>query len=232
MTLLGAKPLGTIGVMAGVHSVPTAFALALAKLMVHSTEALCGPNRFIHLEHVSYSDHAPARNALARDLLGDWILMLDTDHDPPPDLLVRMLHRSEAADLDVLTGVYRFKAKPFGPVLFARHPESDLVLPVAKYQPGIFRVAACGGGCLFVRKNVFELIRTELHEEPFDRYPALSEDHSFCRRLEKLQIPLWCDGRIECPHLRTVTVGAGDEDMSGFTESPTFATEGIAWPPS
>jgi hypothetical protein len=226
---LGAKPIGTVGIMGGVHSVPTPFAIALAKLLVHTTEAVCGPNRFVHLDSVAYSDHGPARNTLARQMLGDWLLMFDTDHEPPPDLLVRMLHRAESLDLDVLTGVYRFKGKPHGPVLFARNPESDLILPIAKYPQGIFRVAASGAGCLFVRRAVFDRIESELHENPFDRYAGLSEDHSFCRRLETLQIPLWCDGRIECPHLRTTSVGPDDEDMSGFVESPAFPTEGFSW---
>ena len=198
--LIGKRPIGTIAIMGGLPAVLTDFAYAFAQLVLYSQESLCNESQFIHLERVKFSDHGPARNHLAASFLGDWLLMLDTDHEPEPDLLVRMLDRLNGG-LDVLTAVYRYKEPPHSPVVFVRCPDDEL-RPIASYPQGLFRVQAAGAGCLLVRRKVFERIKLELKSDPFDRLASVSEDHSFFRRLEKLDIPVWCDGRIECPHLR------------------------------
>ncbi len=227
--ILGAKPIGTVAYLGGVPAVLEEFCHGLAQLLIHSREVLCSPTQYVHLDRVKFSDHGPARNALAERMLGDWILMLDTDHEPPPDLLVRLLHRAETNGLDVVTGVYRFKSPPHLPVLFATNPDSDLLLPVVEYPRGLFRVDACGAGALLVRRSVFDRIHGELKEGPFDRYAGLSEDHSFCRRLKKLGIELWCDGRVENPHLRAAHVG--EQDASDLNTSRRFPVEGIPCQP-
>jgi GT2 family glycosyltransferase len=178
--------------------------------MIYSREVLCTEKEYIHLDRVKFSDHGPARNTLVNRMLGDWILFIDTDHQPEPDLLARMLDRMNTHDIDVLTGLYRFKQPPCSPVVYVRDP-SNTLLPVAKFPDSIFKIHAAGAGCLLIKKKVILQIQME-GEEPFDRMPGLSEDHSFFRRLEKLGINSYCDPRIECHHLRVLPVTESEDD--------------------
>lgn len=225
--LIGQKPIGTIAYMGGIPSVYEEFCFSLAQLLIFSREVLCTPTQYIHFDRVKFSDHGPARNSLVDRFLGDWLLMLDTDHEPPPDLLHRMLDRMERHDLDVLTGLYRFKAKPCSPVLYSRNTQEDdaPLLPIAKYPEAIFQVQSAGAGCLLVKRKVFQAIEAT-GEGPFDRLPGLSEDHSFFRRLEKLNIPVWCDPRIECPHLAVKQVNEADD--ADYAVSELFPVHGFA----
>lgn len=221
--LVGSKAIGTVAVMAGVPAVLTAFANSIVRLMIHSRESLCDAKQFVHYETAPFSDHGPARNMLAGSFLGDWVLMLDTDHEFEPDLLVRILDRADRHGFDVMSGIYRFKTSPCSPVLYARHPDGNLA-PIATWpDSAMFPVEAAGAGCLFIRRIVFEAIEAS-GEAPFDRYPGLSEDHSFFRRLSKLGIKAWVDPRIECPHLRVDPVLASVGDAQ---QSEPFAVPGV-----
>jgi hypothetical protein len=81
----------------------------------------------------------------------------------------------------------------------------------------VFQVDAAGGGCLLVRKRVFERIEDELGEEPFARTPPLGEDMSFFKRCERLGVKVYCDARIECPHLTVRPVTLDDYDRGAVT---------------
>lgn len=50
---------------------------------------------------------------------------------------------------------------------------------------------------------VFDRIKVELNEPPFDPRPGVTgEDLAFFARLTELKIPVLWDPRIEAPHLR------------------------------
>ncbi len=204
--MISTKILGTVAIMGGIPCVMTDFTTALARMLMNSQRALCEPGTCLHFDSAPFSDHGPARNHLATRFLGDWLLMLDTDHSFEPDLLIRMMDRMTRYNLDVLTGLYRFKAPPCTPVLYARDPASNLIKPIIEHPKDVvFQVTAAGAGCLLVRRKVFDVI-WDTQEQPFDRMDGLSEDHSFFRRIEKLGIKAYCDPRIECHHLRVDTV--------------------------
>jgi len=74
---------------------------------------------FVHYDRVTYSDHAPARNKLCYEFLGNWILMLDTDHQFEPDILLRILKLAEDTKAEVISGLYRFKMEPHSAVAYA-----------------------------------------------------------------------------------------------------------------
>ena len=221
--LLGTRAIGTVAYLGGVPAVLEEFCWSFSQLLIFSRETLCSPTQHIHASRVKFSDHAPARNALASGFLGEWLLQLDCDHSFDPDLLVRMLDLMNSADIDVLTGLYRYKAPPHSPVLFQREVEDGLLRPVAKWEPldiRLFEVAAAGAGCLLVRRRVFDAI-WETGEEPFDRIHPMSEDLSFFERLRKLGIKSYVAPHIECGHLIAKPVGeeeqsacSGDINMS------------------
>lgn len=222
--LFGSNAIGTIGIMAGVPAVLTAFQRSLVKMVIHSRETLCDAKQHIHYDEAPFSDHGPARNHLVSRFMGQWLLMLDTDHEFEPDLLVRILDRADKHGFDVMTGLYRFKTSPCTPVLYSKNPEGSLAAITRWPRDAIFPVVAAGAGCLWIRRKVIEAIEAT-GEMPFDRLPGLSEDHSFFRRLDNLGIKTWCDPRIECHHLRVDPVT--DVEHDHYRESEPFAVEGI-----
>src|SRR6516164_10248995 len=100
--IIRSKCLGTIGEMDGVPMVFTKYHRAIKRMIQFNNHYLCRPGEYIHLADTDNSYHSTARNNLAKDMLGDWLLMLDTDHDFEPDLLLRLLDILNRGNLDVL----------------------------------------------------------------------------------------------------------------------------------
>lgn len=225
--MLSSKPFaGTVGVMAGVPSVPEPFAWSYARMVEFNAEYLADLGRIKYVRTL-ISDHAPARNQLVERMEGEWLLMLDTDLEFEPDLLLRMLDRMVRMDLPVLTGVYRYRQPPHSPVLYLWDSAGERFRPIAKMPAApVFKVAGAGGGCLLVRRPVYQNVWHELGEKPFDRLMNNSEDLSFFLRLLRLGVPAWCDQRITAGHLRTLPVTAADQP-EGLEDPEGFATPAV-----
>lgn len=212
------RSIGTIGYMGGIMAVPEEFCWSWGNLLLFAEEALCSnPGEHIHPVRTKFSLHDFARNDLASQMRGDWILMLDCDMAFEPDFVPRLVRLFERNKLDVLVGMYSYKAPPHFPVAYIHNPESDRHEIMARWDgrrdeatgevsysgesPELVSVSSAGGGCLLVRRRVFERITAELNENPFDRYPGKGEDHSFFMRLRKLGIPAWIAPSVEADHL-------------------------------
>lgn len=198
------KPIGTVAIMGGIPSIPTPFVQSLMQMQAYNAEHLGK----IHYLNTTTSLHFKARNEIVDKMQGDWVLMLDTDNQFPPDLLHRMLARVYRHDLDVLVGLYQFKKPPHSPVLFRWDEETGIPNRVIDFQPqevdefNYIEVECAGAGCLLVRDRVFVRILEELKENPFDQIYPLGEDFSFFKRLQKLDIQAVCDPSIHVEHLR------------------------------
>lgn len=210
--------LGTVAQMCGGLAVPTEFAWSWSRMVEFNSERLCGPKTFIHYIRAKISDHAPARNDLVQRARGEWLLMLDTDHEFEPDLCYRMLHRLVAHKIDVLTGLYRLRGFPCTPVLYHWDGEDFRGLARVPDSP-LFRVDGAGGGCLMARRTAYEKVFQELGEMPFDRIHPHSEDLSFFRRLARVGIEAWCDSRIEARHLKMTGITEKDAELAPVDEA-------------
>lgn len=207
--------------MAGVPAVLEPFAWSLVQLVQYSNESLCKPREYIHLDKSDSSFHATARNALAKRMLGEWLWMTDTDHSFEPDLLTRMVTLMNESNIDVLTGVYRYKNYPYLPVLFRFNEDATCCHPIAAIggtggRAPLVEIDCAGAGCLLVRKRVFLRIWQELKEEPFDIKSPLSEDFSFFARLKKLGIKAYCAPNIESFHLQSKKISSSDTNLAGI----------------
>jgi hypothetical protein len=224
MSVYGRRALGSVCYMGGVPAVLEEFCWSWSQMIQFNQEFICDDKHFIHYDRVKFSDHAPARNALAGRFLGEWLVMLDTDHQFEPDIVRRLLHRADTYDLDVVTGLYQFKTPPYSPVAFEW--DEDLIRPICSWPESLelFQIGSSGAGCLFVRKRVFDAIHTT-GEQPFDRIHPLSEDHSFFRRLRNLEIKAYIDPRIHCNHLVVRPVELTDYE-GNLGESKQVAVEG------
>lgn len=234
------KCIGTVAYLGGLPAVLEEFAWSFAQLVQFNAESLCGPGEYIHYERAKLSLHSAARNSLVESMRGDWLLMLDTDHSFAPDLCARMLDRMNAANIDVLTGFYQYKAHPHPPVLYLENGE--FFSPLGSWRPrgdtsgantlDLFPVAAAGGGCLMVRRSVFDRIADEFHCGPFDILPPFGEDMSFFKRLKKLNIQTYCDARIACHHLMVKPVTLSDYDRDAVEVGPEIPVDAFSLSPA
>ena len=200
--IYGRMPMGTVSYMGGVPAVYEQFCWSWGQFIQYNEEFLCDNKKYIHYDRATFSDHAPARNSLVQKALGDWLFMLDTDHVFEPDILHRLLTSMTEADIDVITGMYQFKKKPYSPVVYGKNVQGNTqALIFWSEEAKLFRIEAAGAGCLLVKRKVFDRIRNELGKEPFDRIEGYSEDHSFFKRLKELDIKAFCDPRVECNHV-------------------------------
>lgn len=216
--LIGRRPIGTVAMMGGTFAVPTDFCWAFAQLVSYSLEFVCERTETIYLDRAKISFHSWARNDLVNKMRGDWLLMLDTDHAPGPDLLGRLLHRMNEHDLDVICGIYQFKTPPHAPVLYGWYQPSKAneggFAPLVGWGPAgeVIPVDGAGAGAMLVKRRVFDKIEAELHERPFDVIGQMGEDLSFFKRLRTLGIKAYVDRRVESPHLQVRPVRQSDFD--------------------
>lgn len=220
--LLGKKIIGTIAYLGGLMNVPEPFCWSWSQMIQYNNSYIVQPNEAIQYYRSTVSLHSFARNDIVNRSKGDWVLMMDADHQFEPDIAVRMLSLMEKYKIDVLTGIYVFKGDPHPPVLYGWDKKKKKFYPLGKWKGvgEIFEVGSAGGGCLMVRWSVFERIKEELKEEPFSHIGDYGEDHSFFLRLKKLGIKVYAATNIQSKHLSYQALGLEDYDQSKVSFSP------------
>ena len=233
---------GTVAFMAGIPLQFTAHYRSALMMVAHTTEWLASRGQQLQLAFPTTTDHAQARNRIAEDADGEWVFMTDCDHTFDADIVQQLVLTMEATDtpMEVLSGMY-FQRGGCMPVAYVFNEEQQLFQQVIDYPTtGPFRVHGVGGGALLVHMNVFDRIRNELGERPFDnRYvetPAgkrwLMEDLSFSKRCLELGIQIWCHPGVVSRHLDLQEIGeehyraarcAVPED-----QTQNFNTDGLA----
>lgn len=218
-TLSTTNPIGTVAYLGGVPAVLEKFTWAWSQMLEYNARFLPP----LHYDHATISYHSAARNNLANRMQGDWLVMLDTDHEFEPDLIARLVNCAVRHDFDVVTGLYQYKTYPHCPVLYSwKDPKKPLkgVQSITDWDRNlpVFSVDSAGGGCLLVRRRVFDRIRTELKQRPFDPLLPLSEDNSFFYRLQQLGMQAWVDTRIKSYHLEVRPVDMNDFDPEAVDE--------------
>lgn len=200
----GLRALGTIAMMGGTMSRPEPNVWSIIDMIQYNYEALVEPGSYIYYPKPPRASlHDIARNAIVRDMRGDWLLMIDSDMQFDPDAAARMLRIMHSYDLDVVSGVYPYKDHPTVPVLSAYDEEHDHGQNIIDWNRDceIFQFYGGGAGCLLVRKRVFDRMLAELHEQPFSRRGERGEDFSFFARCRELKIECWCAWRVKFGHL-------------------------------
>jgi len=132
----------------------------------------------------------------------------------------------------VLTGVYYGKHAPYLPVLYTWDDAKRMFSHMAAWpeEPFTGNGIAAGGGCMLVRRKVFDRL-SHLREivaergnpskhalpesvfgKPFDRIPefTMSEDLSFYFRCMLAGIKCWVHPGVTCGHLRVVPTTSVD----------------------
>ncbi len=204
--LIRRVPIGSCSFLGGLIAVPVEFMDSWANMVQFNTEFLAQPGEFVHYLRSTSSYHVTARNGLARSFLGEFLFTSDTDHEFQPDVLCRMWSLMKEKNIDVLTAIYRYKAPPFLPTIYAWVNNAYMVVSQMDWNADLVKIDCAGAGCLLVRRRVFERIWNELHEEPFDIIGKFSEDFSFFHRCMKLGIACYVAPKIYSTHLRVTGV--------------------------
>jgi hypothetical protein len=202
MSVTTVNTIGTVGIMSGIHSLPTPYVKSLVDMINYNAEYLLKENEQIFYNFANVSYHSMARNRLARDIRGQWILMLDTDQTFPPDTLVRLLWLADKYSIDVLSGLYHLKAEPYNPVIYKLNNEDrfEHIIGWGKYKE-IIPVDSAGGGCLFIRNHILAKM-FDIGMLPFAELEGNSEDHSFFRKLKSIGFQAYCATDVRVNHLR------------------------------
>lgn len=219
--LLMNKCLGTVARMGGVHSVLEDFLNSFIDMTRWNSEYVLESGWYIHYPRPPrVSVHDVARNLAVESMRGNWLLQLDSDHSFEPDILGRILRLHEMTGVEVITGIYQYKNPPYSPVLY-RYDEESGLQSLANWDRNIraLRVDSAGAGCLWVTRQVYDRVREELGEKPFERIQGYGEDHSFFLRLKKLHIPAICATTVECHHLQVRALGLDDYDLDDVEAS-------------
>jgi glycosyltransferase involved in cell wall biosynthesis len=190
-------------------SIPTPFVKSWQQMIEYNSEYFVKPTERIFYTHATVSYHSFARNSLADQMMGDWILMLDADITFDPDILIHMLYKMNKFDIDVLVAPYLYKSPPHPPVLYGYNPKTKAKTIMGDWKRknvDLIPIRGSGAGCLLVRRKVFNKIQLKMKQSPFDIYvdkqgSPLSEDHSFFERLWKLKIPAYACPDIFVNHL-------------------------------
>jgi hypothetical protein len=192
---------GTVGYMGGIPAVPSPFLWSWTQLIEHNANAICQEGEYVHYVRGQVSLHSAARNQIAGQLRGNWVLMLDCDMTFDPDVCARLVRLMRLYDLDIVSAMYPFKSLPSTPVAFVRinkgHHEPIGDWPDAE----LFQVHSVGLGCCLISKRILERIIVELKEEPFSFIPPMGEDHSFFDRVARLGVKAYCAPRILAGHI-------------------------------
>ena len=231
------QTIGTIGFMAGIPLQYTAHYRSGMLMVAETIEHFTRRGETVGLAFPTTTDHAQARNQLADVAIeheSDWLFLADCDQTFDPLTVVHLVADMEAHTLDVITGMYFLKGRPYLPVIYTYVAEVGGFRQICKFpRETVFQVEGTGGGCLLIRTSVLRRIKDELGLRPFDnRYTDgagwLMEDLSFALNCRDLGIAMWCDPRVESRHIHQIEIGYAEFDSHPYEGATVDLTTHVA----
>jgi hypothetical protein len=146
-----------------------------------------------------------ARNQIVKSFLqtdATHLLMLDDDVIPPRNALEKLL----ADGKDIVSGIYPAHTKDSD-----GQPQPPAPVAIRDGEPvhgeELEQVDYIGGGCLLVRRQVFEAIDEpwfEFEFTPDHSLMTVSEDVHFCNLAKAQGFGVWADFNVQCGHVKMV----------------------------
>lgn len=161
-----------------------------------------------------YTRNDVARHKLASFLLdSDYthLLMLDSDHVHPPDIVQRLARWFQAyPDMVQVVGGLNFRrGEPYDPCAFV-DPGDGQFHRLAEWGRGAVEVDALGTGSMMIARSVFEQLPEDAGWFDYE-YPNHTgwpgTDMTFSKRCREAGITLWCDTTCTSPHIGTMLIG-------------------------
>jgi len=152
------------------------------------------------------------RNDIAREKFAEFLmssqathlLMLDSDHIHPPDIVDRLARwfRAYPDLVQVVGGLNYRRGEPFDPCAFL-DPGDGGFRRMDNWGLGATEIEALGTGSIMIARSVFEKLADQKPWFGYDYnlpgYPGT--DMWFSRLCTKNDISLWCDTTTTSPHI-------------------------------
>lgn len=164
-----------------------------------------------------------ARNMLAQMAIEkgyERILWLDSDMVFDGGSMMEMFHADLDAGHRMVTGLAVTRKFPIRPTIYSNTGYNEVPESGGKRsayanallewpKDTLFEVAGTGlAGCMMETSVILDVY--EKFGSPFSPEAGFGEDLSFCRRLNELGIPIWCDSRIKLGHIGQKVFTADD----------------------
>ena len=153
-----------------------------------------------------------SRNNLAQQAIqmeADYVFWLDSDMVFEPDILERMMKTmQEHEEIDILTGLYFRRVRPYTPVLFDKLDIRGNICSWSEFHDipeGLFEVGGCGFGCVLMKTDVFFDVQAK-HGNCFAPIANNGEDIAFCWRARDCGHHIYCDPTAICGHIGHIIV--------------------------
>lgn len=146
-----------------------------------------------------------ARNAVKEGF--DRVMWIDSDMVLPADTLVRLSQDMDTG-IDYVSGLYFARTLPISPVIYSDirwnvNDDGWVQTGADKYEnypEGLFEIAGSGFGCVMTSAELLKKT-TDAYGSPFSPLMGIGEDLTFCWRVKKLGLKMYCDSRIKCGHV-------------------------------
>lgn len=156
-----------------------------------------------------------SRNTLVKQALSvgaDYIMWFDSDMRIPADTMQKMIKHMDNG-LDIVSGLYFRRQPKYNPVIFKKLEVVDGKCTHEDFddypQDSLFKIDACGFGCVMTRVSVLEDIALKTGNW-FAPIANAGEDIAFCLRAKQCGYDIWCDSSIKLGHAGNILV---TEDM-------------------
>lgn len=162
-----------------------------------------------------YSPTVISRSEAAKTLLGSnftHILMLDSDHEHPVDIVERLAKWVVAfPEVKVVGGLNYSRRPPYAPCAHMQDEDGTWYVPSVFIPGTLTSVDMLGTGSILINREVFEDIEPPWFDFDMSRWDEGiygGEDTYFSKKCKDAGIDLWVDPDVVSPHI----------DYRGITE--------------
>ena len=182
-----------------------------AEVLPHIIEIARTGVNFLYHQH---DRQDVVRNRIAEQLLKSnytHVLMLDSDHKHPVDIVQRMARWGiQDPKRLVIGGLYFNRRPPFEPCAWGKGEDGSMERLIDWQQGLVHGIELCGTAVMLIAREVFEQVERPWFFYDYQYYPDMKEDFmfptediGFCKKVRAAGIEIYLDTTIDAPHGRT-----------------------------
>jgi len=145
-----------------------------------------------------------ARNQIAKDFMDSdftHVLMMDSDHIHPPDLVERLARWViNDPEKKIVSGINFRRSAPYDPCVYMEMENGQLAAPL-RWDNGIGLADVVGFGCVLISREVFPQLERPYFAYGYAEEGSQSEDIYFSLQCKQKGIKIWVDTTTTSPHI-------------------------------